>query len=189
MDTTQTNNKSRKITTRDLVLTAMFTAVICVLSQIVIPTQPIPFSLGLLAIFLTGVILTPRNAFLAVLVYLLLGAFGLPVFANFKGGIQQLAGNTGGYLAAYPLMALITSLSYKFSRKYRSAGLLIGLSIGMVISLLLCYLIGTMWFTYLSGNSFYVSLTLCVFPFVLFDLFKIAIAIAIGIVIRRAVAK
>ncbi|HBY72577.1 MAG TPA: biotin transporter BioY, partial [Lachnospiraceae bacterium] len=83
----------------------MFTAVICVLSQISIPTQPIPFTLALFAIFLTGALLPPRAAFLSVFVYLLLGAFGLPVFAGFKGGIHVLTGMTGGYLMAYPFMS------------------------------------------------------------------------------------
>ena len=87
---TQTNK--RKMSTQDLVMTGMFTAVICVMAQISIQTQPIPFTLALFAIFLTGALLSPRYAFLSVLVYLLLGAFGVPVFAGLKGGIQHLTG-------------------------------------------------------------------------------------------------
>jgi biotin transport system substrate-specific component len=173
--------KTQRISTRELVITGMFTAVICVLSQISIQTQPIPFTLGLLAIFLTGALLSPRYALLATLAYLLLGAFGLPVFAGLKSGIQTLAGPTGGYLMAYPVMAFVTALSYKLIRKYR----IIALAAGMLISLALCYLIGTLWFTFITDNSFYSALTLCVFPFILVDLVKIALAIAIGLVIRK----
>jgi biotin transport system substrate-specific component len=181
MSTTQTIHKVQKISTKDLVMTGMFTAIICVMSQIAIPTQPIPFTLALLAIFLTGALLSPRYAFFAVLAYLLLGAFGVPVFAGMKGGLQQLTGYTGGYLAAYPLMAFVTSLSYKLSKKNK----IVGLTIGMLLSLLLCYLIGTAWFTVLTDNSFYAALTMCVFPFVLFDLIKIVLAVSISTVIRK----
>ncbi len=175
-----TPKKATRISTKDLVIIAMFTAVICVLSQISISIQPIPFTLGLFAIFLTGALLSPRNALLAVLVYLLLGAFGVPVFTGFKGGPGALVGMTGGYLMAYPLMAFITALSYKLSKKYKIAAL----AIGMVISLLLCYLIGTTWFTLVTDNSFYTALTLCVFPFVVFDFLKIILAISLGTVLR-----
>lgn len=185
--------KTQRINTRDLVITGMFTAVICVLSQISIPTQPIPFTLGLFSIFLTGALLSPRFAFLSVMAYLLLGAFGLPVFAGFKGGVPALVGMTGGYLMAYPLIALITALSYKLAKKHTSSNgklfVPISLFLGMTVSLLLCYLIGTLWFTFITGKTFYVALTLCVFPFVLFDFFKIILAISLSILIRRAVIK
>ena len=85
-------NKSHKIRTKDLVMTGMFTALICVMAQITFPTQPIPFSLTIFAIFLTGALLEPKFAFLSVLVYLLLGAFGLPVFAGMKAGVGELFG-------------------------------------------------------------------------------------------------
>lgn len=188
-----TAKKTQRIHTRDLVITAMFTAIICVLSQISIPIQPIPFTLGLFSIFLTGALLSPRFALLSVLTYLLLGAFGLPVFTGFRGGVPALAGMTGGYLMAYPLIALITALSYKLAKKNKLNNgrlfLPIVLFLGMTVSLLLCYLIGTLWFTFITGKTFYVALTLCVFPFVLFDFFKIILAISLSFLIRKAVMK
>ena len=105
---------------RKLILTSMFTAIISVMSQIIIPIQPIPFSLSLLAIFLTGALLEPKYAFLSTLAYILLGAFGLPVFAGLRGGIHVLAGMTGGFIMAYPIMAFITALFYQLSKKIRS---------------------------------------------------------------------
>ena len=89
-------------TTNNIVFTGIFTAIIIILSQIAIPTSPVPFTLSLLAIFLTGILLPPRQAFLAVLVYILLGAFGLPVFAGMKRVVSALFGPTGGYILAYP---------------------------------------------------------------------------------------
>jgi biotin transport system substrate-specific component len=180
-----TANKAQRISTKDLVMTGMFTAILCVMAQISLPIQPIPFTLSLFALFLIGALLQPRYAFLAALVYLLLGAFGVPVFAGFKGGLMHLTGPTGGYLMAYPLMTLLTAVFYKFGKKHK----VISLGIGMTISLFVCYLIGTLWFTYITGKTLYVALTLCVFPFVPFDIVKIVLAISVSILIRKALIK
>ena len=95
----------KKLSTRDLTLAALFVAVTAVLSQIVIPMPLVPFNLGVLAIFLCGGMLRKGIAFLSILCYLLLGAVGVPVFAQFSGGPAILFGMTGGYLMAYPVMA------------------------------------------------------------------------------------
>jgi biotin transport system substrate-specific component len=178
-----TSGRNTKV--KNLVLTGMFTAVICVLSQISIPTQPIPFTLALFAIFLTGALLPPRAAFLSVFVYLLLGAFGIPIFAGFKGGIHVLTGMTGGYLMAYPLMSFLTSFLANHFKKWK----LLPLALGMVLSLILCYFIGTLWFAFISDTSFYYALTLCVFPFILFDLLKIILALSTSVVIKKVLYK
>lgn len=182
---------ARQITTKKLILTGMFTAIISVMSQITIPTQPIPFSLSLLAIFLTGMLLEPKYAFIATMAYILLGAFGLPVFAGLKGGVHVLTGMTGGFIVAYPIMAFTTSISYQLSKKVKSTSFIkniTGLAIptlGMIISLFICYLIGTLWFSYVSGSTIVYSLTVCVFPFIAFDLLKIGLAFTFGQVLRR----
>lgn len=168
--------------TIDLVMTGVFTAIICVMSQLIIPIPPIPLSLSLFAIFLTGAVLPPRYAFLSVLTYILLGAFGVPVFAGFKGGVQILTGMTGGYIMAYPIMALVTALFYKYGKKYR----ILFLILGMLSSLILCYTLGTLWFSFSSGNDISTSLTLCVYPFVILDLIKIILAVSISSVLRVA---
>lgn len=183
---TKMNTKIKAQTyTKNLVLTAMFTSIICVLSQIQIQIYTIPFTLGLLAIFLTGALLEPKYAFLAALVYLLLGAAGIPVFAGFLGGLQILAGPTGGYLVSYPIVASITSLFGCRFKRYK----LLALAFGMLISLLFCYLLGTVWFCFITGNSFITALNLCVFPFILFDLAKIAFSLSLSMALRKAIAK
>ena len=188
---TLNNNRSlvkTSMTVTNLVLTGMFTAIICVMSVITIPTQPIPFTLSLLAVFLTGTLLTPRYALFAVLSYILLGAFGLPVFSNFRSGVQVITGMTGGYIMAYPLVAFIPALCYKYvksSKIIRTTALLIG----MVFSLFLCYLIGTLWFVFVTGTGFYEALTLCVFPYLFFDLCKIGIAAFLGTLLRETALK
>lgn len=164
-----------------MVLTAMFTAIICVMAQITIPTQPIPFSLSLFSIFLTGALLKPKSAFLSTLTYILLGAFGIPVFAGFRSGFQALLGMTGGYIMAYPLMALVVSIVIKKTRRYQ----VFWLVTGMLLSLILCYLLGTIWFTFISGSGFTYALSVCVIPFIPFDIVKIVLATITSIVIKK----
>lgn len=178
-------NTLRKFKTIDLVITGMFAALICVLSPFSIPTQPIPFTLSLFTIFLTGAVLAPRYAMLATITYLLIGLCGVPVFSNFGSGLGKFVGPTGGYLMSYPLMAFITSLFYKYVKRYKAFALLLG----MFISLALCYLLGTIWFTLLTDNSFKAALSLCVIPYIPFDLLKIAFAVSLGLALRRTILK
>ena len=83
-----------------MVVTGMFTALICALSLIAIPTSTVPFTLSLLAIFLTGHY-CHLVKLLSALVYILIGTMGLPVFAGMKGGVAALLGQTGGYIMSY----------------------------------------------------------------------------------------
>ena len=168
-----------------LVVTGMFTALLCVLAQISIPIQPIPFTLSLFAIYLIGALLPPRYALLSVISYVLLGAFGLPVYAGMKGGFHILTGVTGGFIMAYPVMAFVTALCYRYAKKWKIAAL----AVGMVISLLVCYLFGALWFSVSTGSGLQKALTLCVYPFVLFDLIKIALAVSFSQIIRVAMQR
>lgn len=185
LKTDNTDNERSNIKTIDLVMTGMLTAIICIMAPISLQIEAIPFTLGLFAIFLIGALLSPRYALLSVIVYILIGVCGLPVFSNYKSGPQVLIGATGGYLMSYPLMTLITSLSYKYIKKYKIPAL----ACGMVISLVLCYLLGTLWFIHITNNSFYSALFLCVIPYIPFDLLKIVLAISISMVIRKTTCK
>ncbi|NLL00969.1 MAG: biotin transporter BioY [Clostridiales bacterium] len=184
---------TRQLSTKKLILTSMFTAIICVMSQITIPIQPIPFSLSLLAIFLTGMLLEPKYAFFASLAYILLGAFGLPVFAGLKGGLHTLTGMTGGFIMAYPLMTLTTSIFNRLSRRIKARSISRNIcriaisSFGMILSLAICYSIGTLWFSYVSGSTIGYSLTVCVLPFIAFDLLKVALAVGFGSILSKLI--
>ena len=181
MNNTNINISSRQSKTKVMVVTGMFTALICALSLIAIPTSTVPFTLSLLAIFLTGALLPPRQALLSALVYILIGTIGLPVFAGMKGGVAALLGQTGGYIMSYPIMTFVTSLSFRLTKKHKTLVLILG----MIISLSICYLLGTLWFSHITGIGFLPSLTLCVAPYVLFDLLKIALATSFSSIIRK----
>ena len=100
---------NQKIRTKQMVLIALMTAVTCVLGPLSIPLpfSPVPISLTNFAIFLAIFVLGMKNGTISFIIYLLLGAIGVPVFSSFRGGLQVLAGPTGGYLIGFIFLALI----------------------------------------------------------------------------------
>jgi len=150
---------------KDLVYIAIFTSIICAMSLISIPTT-IPFTLQTLAVFLCMFMLKPVDSLISVLLYILIGAIGLPVFSNFKSGFGVLAGPTGGYIIGFILMTLIP-----FIVKNKIASGIIGLVI--------CYIFGSIWFLMFNQSgisSLWKVLTICVFPFIVPDGIKLALA-------------
>lgn len=107
-----------KISIRTITFTAMFAAIISVLSILTIPTPwGVPFTLQTFAIALCGFVLGKKYGTLATGVYVLLGAVGLPVYAGMKGGFGVLFGPTGGYIIGFIFMALLCGIAYDFWRK------------------------------------------------------------------------
>jgi biotin transport system substrate-specific component len=88
---------------------ALMAAVTAVAAQIAIPLpfSPIPFTLQVLAVILSGLLLGARGGTLAQAIYVLIGAIGVPVFAQFSGGLEHIAGPRGGYLVSYPIAAAL----------------------------------------------------------------------------------
>ena len=155
-----------------MVYTAMFAALIAVCSILSIPIGQVPVTLQTFAVCLAAAMLGWKRGTLSVIVYVLLGAIGLPVFAGMKGGIGVLAGPTGGYIVGFIPAALIIGLiADRFDRK------VLPLIIAMVIGVLICYAIGTVWFMMVTGMRLGESLALCVVPFLLPDALKIALAV------------
>lgn len=178
---------------RVVVLCGLFAAITAVLSQISLPIGPVPISCSWIAVFLTGLLLPMRPAVLSQIVYLLLGAVGVPVFAGFQSGAARLAGPTGGYLLAYPIMVIIVSALMKLYDKrlakkpiaLRALFLIGALSLSAVV----CYASGTAWFTVFSGSSFRKALTLTVLPFIVGDIAKIVLCTVIAIPTREILQK
>ena len=120
-----TNRNNKTLSTRNLTEIAVITALLCVLGPLTIPIGPVPISLAPLAILLGVYILGMKRGTIACMMYLLIGAIGLPVFSGFSGGLGKLAGPTGGYLLGYIFLALIAGffidrivlLVYKFNRQ------------------------------------------------------------------------
>ncbi len=166
---------------RQLCQGALFCALTAVCSQLVIPIGPVPVSLSLAAVFLCGLLLPVRTAVIAQCCYLALGAVGLPVFAGFGAGPARLAGPTGGFLVSYPLIVLLIALT----RKKLGDGIAVTV-LSMVMSLVVCYLLGTVWLCFFMQVDAAQGLKVAVLPFLPFDAAKIIFCILLAKPLRRA---
>ena len=163
---------------------ALMAALMCVLGPMSIQIGPIPVSFTNLVIYLAVYLLGMKGATISYLVYLLLGAVGMPVFSGFAGGLGKLAGPTGGYLIGFIVMALISG--FVMEKSHANAVITI---LGMIAATLVDYVFGTIWFVLQMQCEVWYALTVCVFPFLLVDLAKILIATVLGKTVRAALAK
>lgn len=169
----------------DLAYVAVCAALMAVCSWISIPAT-VPFTLQTFAVFCSLGLLGGRRGTAAILVYLLLGALGVPVFAGFSGGIGILFGTTGGYLLGFILMGLVYWLGERLSMDSRNIRI-----ISMILGLLLCYAFGTAWFMFVYARqtgaiALGTALAWCVVPFILPDLVKLALALLLSGRLRKA---
>ena len=167
---------NQKIKTKQMVLIALMTAVSCVLGPLSIPLpfSPVAISLTNFAIFLAIFVLGMKNGTISFIIFLL-GAVGVPVFSSFRGGLQVLAGPTGGYLIGFIFLALIMGFALDhFDRK------LVPTIIGMIIGMAVCYAFGTVWLAKLLSLSFKEGLMMGVIPYLPGDAAKIIIAAIVG---------
>ena len=174
-----------KLSTRDMAIIAVMAAMICVAGPLTVSIGPIPLSLATFAVYLAGAVLEAKQGTLAVLLYLLIGTLGVPVFSGFSGGFQKLAGVTGGYLLGYVPCAWLTGLGAK--RCHNEQGQRWRLPLYMVFGTAVLYIIGTVWFMLETRNTLIASLGMCVLPFLPGDAAKIAAASLLSVPIRRAV--
>lgn len=172
-----------KLSTREIIMCGLFAGITSILSQISIPLPftTVPLTMQIFAVSISGLILGPKNGFISQLIYILMGAIGMPVFAQMTGGINIVIGPTGGFILGFPIMALIIGyFSYKFKNtKYTILGMILGLSLD--------YLIGTMMFTFITKMTFTQGIIACVLPFIPIDLIKIGLAVAVGTSISKRV--
>lgn len=181
-----TSSTSTKMKTLDMAYIGLFAVVIAICSWISIPTV-VPFTLQTFAVFLAVAVLGGKRGALSVIVYVLLGAVGLPVFSGFKGGIGVLLNTTGGYIIGFIFSAL---LMWAFEKAFGKKAWALILS--MILALALCYAFGTIWFMIVYANNvgavgLSAVLGWCVIPFVIPDLIKIALAFILSIRISRSV--
>lgn len=168
-----------KFRTLDLVYMAVCAALICVCTWISIPAV-VPFTMQTFAVFAALELLGAKRGSVSVLLYILLGAVGLPVFSNFRGGLGVLFGMTGGYIVGFVFICLVYAAALKLlgsGRWVRIAALVLGLFV--------CYAFGTIWFinvyTAKSGPiSIGTALSMCVFPFIIPDCIKLFLAMLVS---------
>ena len=156
--------------TKQLITYALFAALTSVLSQISIPLPftPVPLNLATLSVLLAGAILGNKGGAISQFVYTIIGAIGLPVFANFSAGVGILVGPTGGYIIGYIVAAFVVGTI--LDKSYHS---LFSYILSMSLGIITCYTLGTIWFMYITNNNLITSLAMCVIPFIPGDIIKI----------------
>ena len=181
-------NKTQKNKTYNIVLIAVSAALITICSWISITIGPVPFTLQTMAIFAVLMTIGGARGSVAVIIYLLLGLVGVPVFAGFKGGPASFLGPTGGFLVGFAVASLVWILLEKLLRDKMSSSAVKRILYG-VINAVICevvmYTIGVIWFMVVYGQQtgpvgLGATLTMCVVPFIIPDIVKIAVAIVIG---------
>ena len=161
--------------TKNMILVSLSAALICICSWIQVPSA-VPFTLQTFAVVFISAVLGAKRGAAATLVYLLLGAVGLPVFSGFQGGVGALLGATGGYVFGFVFVSLIVgAVSDKFGIK------LIAGALSSAAGMLICYLVGTLWFAFVYGDGNLAgAFSVCVLPFILPDAAKITLAMIIA---------
>ncbi|GEN36484.1 MULTISPECIES: biotin transporter BioY [Aneurinibacillus] len=167
-----------------MILSALFCALTAVFAQISFSFIPqVPFTLQNFAIALTAIILGRRYGTIAVLLYLLLGAVGAPVFAQFSGGFGIIVGKTGGYLIGYVIAVFVmgTLLKNKDITFFRAL-------LANVVGLAIIYACGVTQLKFVLSLPWNQAFAFGMGLFVLPDLVKIAVASYIGVLVRRRLA-
>ncbi len=186
------DSNKKFFSTYNMAVIAMGAVIITICSWLSFNFGEVPFTLQTFAIFAILMLLGGKRGTVAIIVYLLMGLVGLPVFAGFKGGAQSLVGPTGGFLVGfiavgilYWLLAdvLLTKLKEAFPDK-RAVRMIMSFII-CVICLALLYVFGTVWFVQIytsdSGKASYATaLSWCVTPFIIPDLVKTALAVIVA---------
>lgn len=170
-----------------MVQIGLFAAVLTVLSQISIPLPSgIPITLQTFAVALSAYTLGWKRGTLSVLVFLTLGAIGIPVFANFTGGIAKFAGVTGGYLWGFLLLAMFCGLGAPVQFKKRNVYSILSCILLSTAGLIACHSAGILQFTLVSGSSPLQSFLTASAPYLLKDALSLAAAYSLAGVIRTA---
>lgn len=170
------NQHSTVFSAREMTYIAMGAVIIAVCSWISIPAT-VPFTLQTFAVCLVTAVFGLKRGVWAVVVYILLGAVGIPVFSGFRGGLGALLGTTGGYIVGFIFTALIVGLAVKkFGRRP------FVLAVFMAIGILVCYTFGTAWYMVVYAQKtgpigIMTALGRCVFPYLIPDGLKIALAV------------
>lgn len=178
--------KKNKLRTIDLAYIGLSAALIAICSWISIPLT-VPITLQTMGICLVAGIFGMKRGTIATVIYLILGAIGVPVFAGFSSGIGALAGSTGGYLIGFIFTAIIVGFVSD-----KAKGKLWALILSMVAGVLVCYIFGTAWFAVVYAKtsepaSLATILGWCVTPFLIPDAVKIALAAVLTNRLKRFV--
>lgn len=165
---------------RDLSYIALMAALMAICSWITLPIGPVPFTMQTFAVFAALLLLGGKRGTLALLLFLCLGFVGLPVFSGFSGGPGVLLGTTGGYLLGFVLGDLL----YWLLTARLGAKLSVQIP-ALALAMLTYFAFGSVWFylVYTAGGEAITMgaiLGMCVLPFLIPDIVKIALALILS---------
>ena len=142
-------------------------------AQVEIPTQPVPYTLQTLFVLLAGALLGPRNGFISMASYLVMGLVGLPVFSSAGFGLAKILGPTGGYLLAFPIAAFVVGSTLQ------SKSQIVRTTLAMFSGLLVIFTLGTIQLALVTGMNFSEAFGGGFLIFSWWDILKLAAAIGI----------
>ncbi len=166
--------RAKSISTTDMIIVSMFTAIMAVMAQISIPLPiGIPITLQTFGVVLCGKVLGHKKSVIALIIYIFLGVMGVPVFSNFTGGIGILLGKTGGFIIGFPIMAYIIGISNKWNNT------IITVLLG-IIGLAICHITGVLQFSFITKINITTSILLVSIPYIIKDLISLSVALILG---------
>ncbi len=183
----QVSTKSKSISTQHLVLVGMFAAVLTIISQISIPLPTgVPITIQVFGIALVGAVLGWKLGCLATIVYILLGCVGLPVFSNFQGGVR-LVGMTGGYILAWPIMAVLSGIRIKHENQLVCQ--VVPIVLAIVGLMVVEFVGGFQWSILTTEMSFGAIMAYSFAAFIPKDMVLTVLAVILGRQIRKPLVK
>lgn len=169
---------------KQLIINAQFAIIIAIIAQFTLPFGLVPLTGQTFAIGIVATILSPLNSVIAILIYLLMGIIGLPVFAGFSSGIAILFGPTGGYLVGFIFNGLVTGYLLQ-KTKHTTFWAIIANCAGALVTLLF----GMAWLKVTANLTWSAALSGGLVAFIIPGIIKAVAAAMVGLLIRNALLR
>ena len=165
-----------------LIFISLLAAILSISSPFSIYLGAIPFTFATFIIYIIGGITKRFNGFISIVLYIMIGLIGVPVFSGFRGGLYVILGPTGGFIVGYIPMVLIISLITSIDKNK-----IYWYFIAMFLGTIVCYLFGTLWYVFITNANIVMAFKICVLPFILFDTLKIIFAVIISYSLNKKI--
>lgn len=165
---------------KNMMLISLGAVIITLCAWITLPFA-VPFTMQTFGVFAVLFLLGGKRGTLSIVLYIALGALGLPVFSGFNGGFGALLGPTGGFILGFAASAMLFRALGRFSKSRKLMVFIAG------ISLVPCYAVGVLWYMHYSSTGFLSAVAMCVLPYILPDVLKLCLAFAVASRVSKAV--
>ncbi|MDO5564062.1 MAG: biotin transporter BioY [Eubacteriales bacterium] len=169
---------------KEMCIISLLCGILCIISpfSIPIPFSVVPISFSNLIIYLISIIFDINISTYAILIYIILGVCGLPVFSNFGSGLSKIVGPTGGYIIAYIFIPIII---YKISKIFSYKKVFVFLS--LLLATCFMYLVGTLHLCIILKIRYIEAFYIGVVPYIIIDIIKMIIALFLGLNIKNKI--